>query len=133
MGNTYKFQRIEFPELFEGAYVNVVSATLMPWRTKKRLARLAERIEELARREKAGEELSDEENELVMREATAIAADLICGTNIPPIGSDEPVRVPVREEELDRVPGIVTERILEAVQIAGAEARPTETTPSSSS
>jgi hypothetical protein len=131
----YKTNRIDMPELFDGAYVEIVPSELMPWGAKRRLIKLVQRIEEASKAAKAkavaaaeaGEEDSEPEQdlELLTEQASKMVASLIVGWNIPPIGATEATQPPLNEDDLERVPGTVVERVMQEIQAAG----PTETTP----
>jgi hypothetical protein len=128
----YKSTRIEFPELYEGAFVELLSPELMPWGAKKRLAKLASlitsngaeadvrvQVEEKFAEGGAGfDALTDQAGEIV--------ASLVIDLDIRPVGSENSLTMPVSAADLDRVPGLVIERILEAVK--AVHVGPTETT-----
>lgn len=127
----YAAERIEFPELFDGAFVKVVTPTLLPWGTQKRLQavrqRLSKVLEGVADGSITDEDVTVDQLEELQDQMASVVAGLIVEWNIPPIGGEEPLALPVTVEQLDRVPGTVVERISEWVR----QARPTETTPTS--
>jgi hypothetical protein len=119
----YKTHRLEFPELFEGAFVEIIDRQAMSWGQKKALLQLARQADEVLPSEEEEATEGDKEaevqralerlDELLVQRTETFALSFIVRHNIPPIDDPDgaPLSVPLRPEDLNRIPSVILERV----------------------
>lgn len=87
---------LEFPELFEGAFLDLRHPLRLSWGEQRRVV---DGIEDAAER------------------SNAVVAHLIQGTNLAPADAEDegPFSIPFQAQDIDRLPSLVMVRILEVV------------------
>lgn len=112
--------RLEFPNLFEGAFIELRHPARLSWGEQQDIIRGMD------------ESTPDERT-------YAVLAHLITATNLPPVDSedDTPLSIPVSPADFMRLPAVVVGEMLEAVnrpnRSTPSTTKPTRTTRSSSS
>jgi hypothetical protein len=97
--------RLKFPQLFKGAFAEIRNPLLMPWGEKRKLA----------------ESATDDGNpSAAMAKASDLAASFITAWNIPPLDNGEVKQPPLSAEDLENVPSVVVEAVMEKFNSATA-------------